>query len=167
MSVGPLLTPPETPLAPPEAPLAPPGPPMTQEPTYWPYRPGSQIWWKRSQKNCTETGTRRTAVARAKKLSWKIIRDAVIKYKLKIRESIDQMTKKAPNPKCRLYWCLIEFIDRRYSQSCWYFRPALWTFSPLTFSLVNSPPPFPVWIFIPVLYNVLFTYTLCKGSMGS
>ncbi len=25
--------------------------------------------------------------------------------------------------KCRLYWCLIEFIDRRYRQSCWYFRP--------------------------------------------
>ncbi len=29
------------------------------------------------------------------------------------------------NPKCRLYWCLIEFIDWRYSQSCWYFRPLL------------------------------------------
>ncbi len=27
--------------------------------------------------------------------------------------------------KCRLYWCLIEFIDWRYSQSCRYFRPAL------------------------------------------
>jgi hypothetical protein len=22
--------------------------------------------------------------------------------------------------KCRLYWSLIEFIDLRYSQSCWY-----------------------------------------------
>jgi hypothetical protein len=30
---------------------------------------------------------------------------------------------KTPNPKCRLYWCLIEFIDWRFSQSCWYFRP--------------------------------------------
>ncbi len=30
---------------------------------------------------------------------------------------------KTPNPKCRLYWCLIEFTDWRYSQSCWYFRP--------------------------------------------
>jgi hypothetical protein len=29
------------------------------------------------------------------------------------------------NPKCRLYWCLIEFPDWRYSQSCWYFRPLL------------------------------------------
>ncbi len=34
---------------------------------------------------------------------------------------------KTPNPKCHHYWCLIKFIDWRYSQSCWYFRPALWT----------------------------------------
>ncbi len=38
---------------------------------------------------------------------------------------IDQITIKTPDPKCRLYWCLIEFIDWRYSQSCWYFRPLL------------------------------------------
>jgi hypothetical protein len=36
--------------------------------------------------------------------------------------TIDEISIKAPNPKCRLYWCLIEFID---SQSCWYFRPLL------------------------------------------
>jgi hypothetical protein len=36
---------------------------------------------------------------------------------------MDQITIKATNPKCRLYWCLIEFIDWRYSQSCWYCRP--------------------------------------------
>ncbi len=34
-------------------------------------------------------------------------------------------TIKTPNPKCRLYWCLIEFIDWRYSLSCWFFRPLL------------------------------------------
>jgi hypothetical protein len=38
--------------------------------------------------------------------------------------------------KCRLYWCLKEFIDRRYSQSCWYFRPSLVNIAPVTFSLV-------------------------------
>ncbi len=38
---------------------------------------------------------------------------------------MDQITVKTPNPKCSLYWCLIEFIDWRYSQSCWYFRPLL------------------------------------------
>jgi hypothetical protein len=37
--------------------------------------------------------------------------------------------------------CLLKFIDWRYSQSCWYFRPV----ATLTFSLVSSPPPpFPV-----------------------
>jgi hypothetical protein len=35
--------------------------------------------------------------------------------------AMDQITIKTPNPKCRLYWCLIEFIDWRYSESCWYF----------------------------------------------
>jgi hypothetical protein len=27
------------------------------------------------------------------------------------RESMDQLSIKTPNPKCRLHWCLIEFID--------------------------------------------------------
>jgi hypothetical protein len=30
-------------------------------------------------------------------------------------------------------WCLKEFKDWRYSQSCWYFRPLVWTSAPLTF----------------------------------
>jgi hypothetical protein len=30
---------------------------------------------------------------------------------------MDQIFTKTPNPKCRLYWCLIEFTDWRYSQS--------------------------------------------------
>ncbi len=54
---------------------------------------------------------------------------------------MDQITIKTPNPKCHLYWCFIEFIDWRNSQSCWYFRPLLWTSTPLTFSLVHLPPP--------------------------
>jgi hypothetical protein len=41
--------------------------------------------------------------------------------------------------------CLPKFIDWRYSQSCWYFYPALWTVAPPTFSLVQlPPPPFPL-----------------------
>ncbi len=52
--------------------------------------------------------------------------------------SMDHITIKTPNLKCRLYWCFIEFIDCRYRQSSWYFRPA-----PLTCSLVSSPPPLP------------------------
>jgi hypothetical protein len=57
---------------------------------------------------------------------------------------MNHITIKTRNPKCRLYWCLKEFIDWRYSQSCWYFRPLLWTSASLTFSLVDLPPPFPV-----------------------
>ncbi len=55
--------------------------------------------------------------------------------------TMDEGSIKTPNPKCRLYWCLIEFIDRRYSQSCWYFRPLLWTSAPLTF--YRTSPTFP------------------------
>ncbi len=54
---------------------------------------------------------------------------------------MDQITIKTPNPKCRLFWRLIEFIEWRCSQSYWYFRPLLWTSAPLTFSLVDPPPP--------------------------
>ena len=48
------------------------------------------------------------------------------------------------------------FIVWRDSQSCWYFRTALWTIAPLTFSLVSSPP-------LPCVnkYDV-YTYTVCK-----
>ncbi len=42
-----------------------------------------------------------------------------------------------------LYWYFIEFIDWRYSQSCLYFLPLLWTCVPLTFSLV---PPLPLFL---------------------
>ncbi len=51
---------------------------------------------------------------------------------------MNQISIKTPNPKCRLYWCLLDLIDWRYSQSCWYFRPALWSMAPLTFFLVYS-----------------------------
>jgi hypothetical protein len=34
---------------------------------------------------------------------------------------MDKGIIKTANPKCRLYWCLIELMDWRYSQSCGYF----------------------------------------------
>ncbi len=57
---------------------------------------------------------------------------------------MDQIPIKTPNPKYSLYWCLIEFIDWIYSQSCSTplvnKRPSdLLTGSP-------PPPPLPVWI---------------------
>ncbi len=54
-------------------------------------------------------------------------------------KSMDQIYIKTPNPKCHLYWCLIDSIELKI-QSCWYFRPLLWTNAPLTFSLVHLSP---------------------------
>ncbi len=67
---------------------------------------------------------------------------------------MDEITQ---NPKCRLHLCLIVFIDWRYSQSCWNFRPLYWFLieftdwrysqscwnlsTPLTFSLVHRVGP--------------------------
>jgi hypothetical protein len=59
---------------------------------------------------------------------------------------------------------LSEFIDSRYSQSCWYLDPSLWTVAPLTFSLVQLSPPSPV----PVnKYTVLYCTSIqCVGWGG-
>ncbi len=79
------------------------------------------------------------------------------------------MAVKTPNPKCCLYWCLIEFIDWRYSQSYWYFRPALWTIAALTFFLVSSPScPLSCvnhWISI-LYYSILYRRIQCVGGEG-
>ncbi len=56
--------------------------------------------------------------------------------------------------------CLSKFIDRRYSQSCWYFRPSFVNCCPLPFSL-SQLYPFPMWISIK--YTV-YKYTVCKGG---
>ncbi len=48
--------------------------------------------------------------------------------------------------KCRIYWGLIEFIDWRYSHSCWHFRPSFVNCCPsnlLSSSPFTSPPPLP------------------------
>ncbi len=44
---------------------------------------------------------------------------------------MDLLTKKTPDHKCRRFCCLIEFMDWRYSQSCWYFLTVLRTIAPL------------------------------------
>ncbi len=73
--------------------------------------------------------------------------------------------------KCRhlkIFWpekglcgrCLSEFIDWRCSQSCWYFRPELWTVALLTFSLVqlHTPASLPC-----VNKDIVYTCTVWKG----
>ncbi len=80
----------------------------------------------------------------------------------RIGEGIDQITIKTQNPKCRLYWCLTEFIAWRYSQSCWYFLPLLWT---------SAPQPSHWFIYPPSLlrvnkYRGTCTHTVCNGGGG-
>ncbi len=55
---------------------------------------------------------------------------------------------KDTKPKCCLYWCIIEFIDWRYSQSCWHFRPSFVNYCTSNFlsGYLSPPPSFPVWI---------------------
>ncbi len=56
---------------------------------------------------------------------------------------MDEGIIKTQNPKSRLCWCSIEFIDWRYSQSCWYFRPSFMNYCPSNLSLVHLPHPLP------------------------
>ncbi len=62
--------------------------------------------------------------------------------------------------KCRLYWCLKEFIDWRYSQSCWYFRPSFVNYCPLTFSLVYLTHPSP----LPKSHSTVYTNSVWLGG---
>jgi hypothetical protein len=39
--------------------------------------------------------------------------------------------------------CLSEFIDWRYSQSCWYFRPSFLNYCPFNLLSSSPPPPLP------------------------
>jgi hypothetical protein len=85
------------------------------------------------------------------------------KYSITGTTIMDHKTIKTPNPHCRLYCCLIEFVDWIYSQSWWYFRPIFWTSAPLTLSLVHlhPPPPFQVRI-----STGICIHTVCNGGGG-
>ncbi len=75
---------------------------------------------------------------------------------------MDQISIKTPNPKCRLYCCLLEFVDWRNSQSCWYFtllvnqRPS----NLLTGSSAPAPPPLPCVN----KYRGTCFHTVCNGG---
>ncbi len=68
--------------------------------------------------------------------------------------------------KCRLYWCLIEFIDWRYSQSCWYFRPSFVNYLPANL-LSGSPPPPPPPPPLPKGQSTVYTDSVRLGRGGS
>ncbi len=48
---------------------------------------------------------------------------------------------KETKTECRLYWCLLEFIDWEYSQSYWYFWPSLVNYCPSNLLSSSAPPP--------------------------
>jgi hypothetical protein len=59
--------------------------------------------------------------------------------------NMDKITIKTPNPKCYLYWCLIEFVECRLEiQSVMLvFSTPLVKYCPSNL-LIDSPTPFPV-----------------------
>ncbi len=72
---------------------------------------------------------------------------------------MDEETIKAQNPKCRLYWCLIEFIGWRYKSVMLLFSIPL-NCCPSTFSLTSpTPPPLPK-------VNVHYIQTMCGCGSG-
>ncbi len=79
-------------------------------------------------------------------------------------EAMDEETIKTQNPICRLFWCLIVFIDWRYNQSCWYFRPLLWTVAPLP-SLFSLTSPARVWLWFNTQFLTRFrTYKIATPT---
>ncbi len=50
---------------------------------------------------------------------------------------------KETKTKCRLYWYLIEFIDWRYNQQCWYFWPNFVNYCLYNLLSGSLPPPPP------------------------
>ncbi len=84
-------------------------------------------------------------------------RVSIYRFKISKVPLMDEGTIKTQNPKCRLHWCSIEFIDWRYSQSYWYFGPLLWTFAPL----LSLWPPLP----LPKV-NVQYLQTVCGCGGG-
>jgi hypothetical protein len=76
-------------------------------------------------------------------------------------KAMDEGNIKTQNPKCRRHWCLIEFIDWRYSQSCWYFRPLLWIVASLPSLWPVLPSPLPK-----VNVQYIQTVCVCRGGGG-
>ncbi len=70
-------------------------------------------------------------------------------YELYRHQSKMSASKKIDLKKGHCSMCLSEFIDWRYSQSCWYFRPSFVNCCPSNLlSGLTLPSPFPVWISI-------------------
>ncbi len=87
-----------------------------------------------------------------------------------------QISYKNTKTKCRLNWCLIEFIDWSGDtvSHVAIFDPDLWTIASINFSLVHLPPPLPpscgwegVWGGSWVVLETIFcrSLTLCSDQI--
>jgi hypothetical protein len=65
---------------------------------------------------------------------------------------------------CCLYWCLIEFIDWRYGQSCWYFRPSFVNYCPYKLHSGSAPTPLPP--FPKSKYSRVYTDSMWLSCVG-
>jgi hypothetical protein len=74
--------------------------------------------------------------------------------------SMDQITIKTPNPKCRLYWCFIEFIDLEIQSVMLVFSTPLVNQRP-SYLLTGSPPLLP-----PSLCTGVCIYKCVTGGVG-
>ncbi len=92
------------------------------------------------------------------------IRLRLLETGLQIKGTIHGLINyKETKSKCNLYWCLLEFIDWRYSQSSCYFRPSFVIYCPSNL-LSRSPPlypPFPVF-----KYRYSYIHTVCGWGEG-
>jgi hypothetical protein len=75
---------------------------------------------------------------------------------------------KMSSPKKKLIYnglcdrCLSQFLDWRYSQSCWYFIPSFVNCCPSYLFFSSAPPPLPP---LPCVNKFTeYTYTVCKGG---
>ncbi len=82
-------------------------------------------------------------------------------FPLRVRGEHGLNNYKDTKTKCRLYWCLIEFIDWRDSHSYWYFRPSFVNYCPSNFLFSLPPPPLP-----PFPKSKVYTDSVWLGGGG-
>ncbi len=79
--------------------------------------------------------------------------------------TIDQLTMKTPNPKCRLYWWLKEFLEWDTVSHVGIFDPSC-KLAPLYLLSSSPPPPLPFVSKYRSIYNIHTFYTVCNRGWG-
>ncbi len=76
-----------------------------------------------------------------------------------------QINYKGTKTKCHFYWYLIEYIEWRHSQLCWYFWPSFVSYCPSNL-LSGSPPPSPLCKVKNSTVHILQTVCGWEGMRG-